>query len=169
MTRVSSSTPSHPPFQHLLDEHGDTVLRVLVVLLGREDAADAWQDTFTKAWIAYPDLTDAANLRGWLLTIARNVAADAGRARRRASRLIDARTEPPDLLDAGSIGGDDGYDAELWQRVGALPDKQRRAVVYRYVADLAYADIALLLDCSPDAARRSAYEGVRRLRTEVRR
>jgi DNA-directed RNA polymerase specialized sigma24 family protein len=107
-------------------------------------------------------LTDARNLRGWLLTIARHVAADIGRARGRGTIPVD---ELPDLPAADSIG--EGHDTELWGRVGALPDKQRRAVVYRYVADLPYADIATLLDCSADAARRSAHEGVRRLRKEV--
>jgi RNA polymerase sigma factor (sigma-70 family) len=164
MPDVSPEATRIPPFQHLLDDHGDVVLRVLTVLLGRDDAADAWQDTFTKAWAAYPALTDARNLRGWLLTIARNVAADVGRAHGRGAIPVD---ELPDLPTADAIG--EGHDATLWARVDALPDKQRRAVVYRYVADLPYADIAVLLDCSADAARRSAHEGVRRLRKEVER
>jgi RNA polymerase sigma factor (sigma-70 family) len=164
MPDVSRDATPIPPFQHLLDEFGDVVLRVLTVLLGRDDSADAWQDTFTKAWTAYPALTDGRNLRGWLLTIARNVAADVGRARGRGAIPVD---ELPDLPSAAAIG--EGYDADLWARVGALPDKQRRAVVYRYVADLPYADIAVLLDCSAEAARRSAHEGIRRLRREVER
>jgi RNA polymerase sigma factor (sigma-70 family) len=162
MPDVSRHATPIPPFQHLLDDHGDVVLRVLTVLLGRDDAADAWQDTFTKAWTAYPALSDARNMRGWLLTIARNVAADVGRARGRGAIPVD---DLPDLPAADAIG--EGHDANLWGRVGALPDKQRRAVVYRYVADLPYADIGVLLECSTDAARRSAHEGIRRLRKEV--
>jgi DNA-directed RNA polymerase specialized sigma24 family protein len=144
MPHVSRDATPIPPFQHLLDEHGDIVLRVLTVLLGRDDAADAWQDTFTKAWAAYPALTDARNPRGWLLTIARHVAADVGRARGRGAIPVD---ELPELPSADAIG--EGHDPTLWARVGALPDKQRRA--------------ASALQSS------STHEGIRRLRKEVER
>lgn len=153
-----------PPFQQVLDNDGDVVMRVLIVMVGRDDATDAWQETFTKAWAAYPSLTDARNLRGWLLAIARNVAADVGRARTRAAVPLAVW---PDLPSTEAIG--EGHDPELWARVGRLPPKQRHAVVYRYVADLPYAAIADLLECSVEAARRNAYEGIRRLRHEVER
>ena len=46
----------------------------------------------------------------------------------------------------------------------ALPDKQRLAVAYRYVADLAYADVAAAMGTSEAAARRNAADGVKALR-----
>jgi RNA polymerase sigma factor (sigma-70 family) len=155
-----------PPFQRLLDDHAGAVLRVLVVLVGPNDAEDAWQETFVKAWTAYPDLGHTDNLRGWLLTIARRTAIDHLRAvQRRPAVLMDevadrAATTSPTIADP------EGYDPQLWARVDALPSKQRLAVIYRFVADLPFADIAVLLDCSVDAARRSAHEGIRRLREE---
>ena len=45
-----------------------------------------------------------------------------------------------------------------------LPTKQRHAVAYRYLADLSYAEIGALLDCSVAAARRSAADGIAALR-----
>ena len=56
-------------------------------------------------------------------------------------------------------------DTELRAALDALPFKQRGAVVYRYLADLSYADVGVLLDCSEAAARRSAADGIARLRT----
>jgi RNA polymerase sigma factor (sigma-70 family) len=57
-------------------------------------------------------------------------------------------------------------DEALWERVHALPPKQRGAVLLRFVADLSHAEIGSALGCSEDAARRSLHEGLTRLRTE---
>ncbi len=46
----------------------------------------------------------------------------------------------------------------------ALPPKQRGAVIYRYLADLPYAEVAALLESSEPAARRSAADGIAALR-----
>jgi DNA-directed RNA polymerase specialized sigma24 family protein len=67
--------------------------------------------------------------------------------------------------DPGAAPADGGYDEALWGRVRELPDKQRVAVAYRFVADLAYREIGEAMGTSEDAARRNVFEGVRRLRT----
>jgi RNA polymerase sigma factor (sigma-70 family) len=58
-------------------------------------------------------------------------------------------------------------DGELWDAVGALPERQRSAVVLRYVGDLAHREIASAIGCSEDAARRSLHEGLSKLRKAV--
>jgi RNA polymerase sigma factor (sigma-70 family) len=58
-------------------------------------------------------------------------------------------------------------DPGIWRVVGALPPKQRAAVTLRYACDLPHAEIAAALDCSPEAARRSLHEGIKRLRKEL--
>jgi RNA polymerase sigma factor (sigma-70 family) len=55
-------------------------------------------------------------------------------------------------------------DPELWWAVRALPERQRAAVVHRYVLDLPYAEVARALGCTEEAARASAYEGRKKLR-----
>ena len=54
-------------------------------------------------------------------------------------------------------------DSELWDAVRVLPAKQRGAVVLRYANDLSHAEIATVLDCSEEAARRSVHEGIKKL------
>ena len=49
-----------------------------------------------------------------------------------------------------------------------LPDKQRAAVAYRYLADLPYREIGDALGTSESAARRSAADGVANLRKHLR-
>jgi RNA polymerase sigma factor (sigma-70 family) len=160
-----------PPFDTVVTRHGALVLRVLRASVGHADADDAWQETFLSALRAYPGLRPDSDVRAWLVTIAHRKAVDVARARgRRAVPVADPPETPvpatdvddhvADVIDALATGG-------LWGEVAGLPEKQRLAVAYRYGADLAYDEIGRLLGCSPDAARRSAFEGVRRLRITV--
>jgi RNA polymerase sigma factor (sigma-70 family) len=158
-----------PPFQALLDEHGNDVLGFLVASVGHSDAEDVFQETFIAALRAYPKLEHASNLRSWLLTIAHRKAIDHHRARGRrafpagspeevAGGKASSNNRPDTTVAAG--------DPELWTAVSSLPPKQRSAVVLRFASDMSYAGIAKALDCSQDAARRSVHEGLQKLRGE---
>ena len=149
-----------PPFQVLIDSHGDAVHRFLVASAGPGAADDCFQETFISALRAYPRLRDASNLRSWLFTIAHRKAIDAHRGRARRAVPVE---EVPERADAGGIVLNG--EPELWGAVRGLPDKQRAAVLHRYVNDLAYADIGRVMGCSEDAARRSVHEGLKKLRT----
>ena len=147
------------PFEKVVSRHADTVLRVCRVLLGAHDAEDAWSETFLAALRAYPDLPETANTEAWLVTIAHRKAIDVLRARKRLPAPVEEVPEAPTAL-----GVPGGQDADLWQAVAALPDKQRQAVAYHYVAGLPYAEIATILGGTTDAARRAAADGIKNLR-----
>jgi RNA polymerase sigma factor (sigma-70 family) len=143
----------------LLDEHAADVMAVLCGAVGRTDADDCFQETFISALRSYPKLHDAGNLRGWLLTIAHRKAIDHHRANGR---------RPVPVAEVAEVGvSDPEPDEGIWAVVGALPPKQRAAVSLRYACDLPHAEIAAALGCSPDAARRSLHEGLKRLRKEL--
>jgi DNA-directed RNA polymerase specialized sigma24 family protein len=72
----------------------------------------------------------------------------------------------PDVPDLGSIDGP-ALDDDLWVTVGRLPEKQRGAVALRYLGDLPYADIGVVLGCSEAAARQNVRAGLAALRLEV--
>jgi RNA polymerase sigma factor (sigma-70 family) len=149
-----------PPFQTLLDEHAAEVMGVLRGAVGRTDADDCFQETFMAALRTYPKLQSDDNLRGWLLTIAHRKAIDHHRAN---GRKAVPMAEPPEVPVQDPELADDG----IWAAVGALPPKQRAAVALRYGSDLPHAEIAAALGCSPEAARRSLHEGIKRLRKEL--
>jgi RNA polymerase sigma factor (sigma-70 family) len=159
-----SSTVSLPPFQTLLDAHGGDVHRFLIAIVGRDDADDCYQEACLAAIRAYPRLTDARNLRGWIFTVAHRKALDRIRARRRAPVAVAALPEPAapaDEIPGARVGGE-----ELWQAVRELPPKQRTAVALRFAADAAYDQISTAMGTSEDAARRNVHEGLKRLRRE---
>ncbi|HWW67517.1 MAG TPA: sigma-70 family RNA polymerase sigma factor [Solirubrobacterales bacterium] len=149
-----------PPFQILVDEHAVDVMAVLRGAVGRTDAEDCFQETFISALRAYPKLGDASNLRGWLLTIAYRKAVDHHRANGRRPVPV---AEPAEV----AVSDPEPEDGEVWALVGTLPPKQRAAVELRYACDLPHAEIAAALGCSPEAARRSLHEGIKRLRKEL--
>ena len=147
------------PFEKVVAQQGDTVLRVCRVLLGAHDAEDAWSETFLAALRAYPDLPATANIQAWLVTIAHRKAIDVLRARKRQPAPVGEVPETPSAL-----GVPGARETDLWQAVAALPDKQRQAVAYHYVAGLPYAEIAPILGSTTDAARRAAADGIKSLR-----
>jgi RNA polymerase sigma factor (sigma-70 family) len=154
-----------PPFQRFLDTHREPVWRLLVGTVGHADAEECFQETFIAALRAYPRLRPNSNLRSWVLTIAHRKAMDVHRARARQAlpvadvELLDGRVRASTSPPAG--------DQELWLAVGALPDRQRSAVVLRFLADLPHRDIARAIGCSEEAARRSLHEGLAKLRKVV--
>jgi RNA polymerase sigma factor (sigma-70 family) len=148
-----------PPFQTLIDEHAGDVMAVCRGAVGRADADDCFQETFLSALRAYPRLNDAGNLRGWLVTIAHRKAVDHHRARGR---------RPVPVAEVAEVAVSDPEPGDgIWTAVDALPPKQRAAVTLRYAGDLPHAEIAAALGCSPEAARRSLHEGIKRLRREL--
>jgi RNA polymerase sigma factor (sigma-70 family) len=148
-----------PPFELIVAEPGETVLRVCRVVVGVVDADDAWSETFLSALRAYPELPADANVQAWLVTIAHRKAIDIIRSRQRQGISVDEVPEQPSTRDLpGSV------DLDLWDAVSALPTKQRQTVAYHYLAGMPYADIAELIGGTAEAARRSAADGIKALR-----
>ena len=151
-----------PPFQRFLDAHREDVLRFLVASVGRHDADDAFQETFLSALRAYPRLGPESNLRAWVLTIAHRKAIDVHRARGRdpvpVAEIHDRAHGSPQAA---------GEPEDHWERVRALPARQREVLTLRYAADLTHAEIAIALGCTEAAARRAAADGLKNLRKEL--
>ncbi|HEX2322747.1 MAG TPA: sigma-70 family RNA polymerase sigma factor [Streptosporangiaceae bacterium] len=149
---------SLPPFDRVVTEHGQVVLRVCRALLPLHDAEDAAADAFLAALEAYPRLRPDSDVKSWLVTIAHRKAVDI--LRRKARHAMPVQ----DMPERG-LGAEPSLpDQTLWQAVRELPTKQRHAVAYHYVADLAYAEVAAIMGTSEAAARRNAADGIKALR-----
>jgi RNA polymerase sigma factor (sigma-70 family) len=155
-----------PPFQHLVDAHWRDVARLAHALAGPVDGDDVAQQAWIQALAAYPRLRSTSNLRGWLLTITSRCAMDVHRARGR--RAVPA----PDIAAIGEVSGrslvtgpeNDRPDERLWSHVADLPDRQRHAVVLKYVVDLDHPTIAKALGTTPAMSRRLVSDALATLR-----
>jgi RNA polymerase sigma factor (sigma-70 family) len=145
-------------FETLVTDHGPTVLRVCLAVLGPADADDAWSETFLSALKAYPELPADANEEAWLVTIAHRKAIDVVRAANRRPLPVDELPEPAAPPSA------DARDLDLVPALAHLPPKQRQAVAYHYLAGLPYSEVAAIVGGTTDAARRSAADGIASLR-----
>ena len=164
---------SLPPFELVVVDHGPMVLRICRAVLGSSEADDAWSDTFLAALRAYPDLDDGANVAAWLATIAHRKAIDRTRRRARQPVAVGAAEEVADsdkrrrrstATSAPPPGADEPVDHDLAAALAQLTDRQQTAVLFHHVAGLPHAEVATLLGSSPAAARRSAADGIAKLR-----
>lgn len=147
------------PFESIVVEYGPMVLRVCRAVVGPDDADDAWSETFISAMKAYPALPEDSNVEAWLVTIGHRRAIDIIRTRNRIAIPVE---RVPDR--ASSIGVPGSTDADIWDRVKLLPQKQRQVIAYHYLAGLAYGEIAEILGGTTDAARRAAADGIKSMR-----
>lgn len=157
-------TPVQParPFQPFFVAHRGAVLRLLVGMVGPDDAEDCFQETFLKALRTWPPSDVHGRLDSWILTIAHRTALDLLRARGR-ELATDALPEQPIIdEDERVLAALDAHD--LWRTVAGLSPMQRATIVLRAVLDYSHAQSAQVLDTSEDAARRSYADGIRALR-----
>ncbi len=154
-----------PPFQRLVDDHWRDVARLAHALAGPVDGDDVAQQAWVQALAAYPSLRSATNLRGWLLTITHRCAMD---VHRRRARSAIPHSDPPSLAEAPAVPGPESglTDGPLWARVGALPARQREAVLLKYVADLDHHTIATALGTTPAMSRRLVSDALATLRKD---
>ncbi len=166
------------PFEAVLAAHEAELYRYLRRFApSAEEAEDLHQETFVRAYRAYPRLPPQANVRAWLYRIAGNLARDAHRrdlTRRRAGQ-VDPPRDPaaalPEPADWRSDPHAHAVAAELRAAVRAallaLRPRQRLAVTGRVLDGLDYAELAGILDCSETTARQHVSQGLRRLRADL--
>ncbi|MEI2698718.1 MAG: RNA polymerase sigma factor [Microthrixaceae bacterium] len=155
---------THIAFDWVVSQHGPAVLRACRSLVGVVAADDLWSETFMSAMRSYDGSAPPDNTLAWLLTIARRRSVDHWRA---AGRRPTTTFDLPDFADGAVEHRLADTDDHLINLLRLLPPKQRWAVAYRYLADLDYDDIAELIGSSPAAARRSAADGVAKLRAAL--
>jgi RNA polymerase sigma factor (sigma-70 family) len=136
-------------FEEIVERYRRPLQRYLRRLLSEALAEDVLQATFVRAWRALRAGTEVRDLRPWLYRIAHNQALNALRA---AGSALPAT---PGVL-AVSTEVEVERREELRQTldgIGALPDRQRAALLAVAVADRSHADVAAELGLSDGALR----------------
>ena len=120
------------------------------MLANREDAQEAVQETFLKAYLALPEFNGNYRLGAWLGRIASNVCVDVLRARSRAANVVPLHT------DASILATEDGPEQlvvgdgpEVGEQMGELQPLHARALVLRGVEGLSHREIAGRLSMTP--------------------
>ncbi len=163
--RVALHLP--PPFEEAVRGYEREIMRFLMKSTGdREDSLDLFQETWLRAYRAYPTLKSHDGLRPWLYRIAANLCRNRARDRMRHARVIAGDTHgrasdaPAPWMARSSPDG----VIHLRDIVARLPGKQGRALIMRKFGGYEYDEIGSTLGCSAESARASVYQALKKLR-----
>ncbi len=141
----------------LVQRYQRQVYSLLFRLLGNAtDAEDLLQETFIKAYRALHSFRQDASFLTWLYKIAANLSIDLMRMRRsRATASLDEEAdfgrEPPATdrrSDPEETAMREAVAESVHEAIMELPERYRRAVLLRHVADMSIEEIAEAL-CLP--------------------
>ena len=133
----------------------------------REDAEDAIQETFLRAFHALGDYEDRERFSAWLATILVNQCrSQLARTRRREVVFPDVDPLDVDWVSAGAVGA--GPWPELEHALATLPADQREALVLKYADDLTYQEMARITGAGESALKMRVQRAFARLRALLR-
>lgn len=104
-------------------------------------AADATDEAFVRAFEHWDRVGAMDSPEGWTVVVGRNLLRRRARRRSQEAQLVRSVAGP-------GAGDAPNPDPTLWRQVALLPDRQRLAVVLRYVADLSEQQIASTMQVS---------------------
>lgn len=153
-------------FTALVIKYREGVYRVARRMLGNhEDAADATQEVFIRAYRALARFDGRSQLYTWLYRITVNLCLD---ARSRLSRVSLASEDALRDVADGPRLADEAEHRETRQLVAAavagLPPRQRAMMVLRVYQDLPYQEIARIMGCTEGTVKATMFAAVRKLR-----
>ncbi len=141
-------------FEEIVRRYRKPLDRFAAAIVGGR-SEDVTQDAFSKALLALRGTTTEIELKPWLYRIVRNTA------------LNEIRDSPPPTEELGETiagGRSAAVEAErreeigeLMERLRALPEPQRAAIVMRELEGLSHEEIAAALGVSGGAARQAIY------------
>ena len=163
-------------FRRLIEPHQDFVFRVAISVLGsREEAEEAAQDAFVRAYGGLRSFSGKVPFQAWMYRIAVRTALNARRRRRRRiferltppewfGGLASSETETPDALFAKR-------DARIRLReiIDRLPAKLHEVVVLTYLQELACGEIAEILNIPEGTVKSRLYRAREKLQRAIER
>jgi RNA polymerase sigma-70 factor (ECF subfamily) len=152
-------------FRVLVERYRDRYARYAVHMLGnREDAEEALQDAFTRAYRSLSRCEDPERFGAWLFRILVNRCRTIGARRGRRSKTF--------VVDEGAIleaAIDHPADSSAWREeidraLRQLRPEQREAFLLKYVDDMGYDEMSQLTGVGVSALKMRVMRACERLR-----
>lgn len=154
----------HAAQRAFLAAHGESVWRVVYRFTGDYDAAhDLTQETFLLAFRKADRFRGSGTVRGWLASLALNLARDQMRKRARRLRLLERRpaSEPE------CPPGDPLLSARVRDAVESLPEGLRWVVLLHDLEGYTHEEIGEALEIAPGSSRARLSRARAKLREEL--
>jgi RNA polymerase sigma factor (sigma-70 family) len=157
-------------FEALVRAHQEVAFRTAWVASGgADDAEDAAQEGFMKAFAALPRFRAGAPFRPWLLTIvaneARNRRRSAGRREALALRVPLPSGDGQASPEASALAAE--RRTALLEALRRIPDADREVIAYRFLLELSEAETAAALGVPVGTAKSRLSRALDRLRAVV--
>ena len=141
--------------------------------LGREDALDASQESFLKAYHALPNFRGDSKFSVWLYRIVSNTCLDFLRERKRRAEVSlqieddEGEQETMQIPDE-SLSPERLFERKLTREavrrgLESLPEDQRRILLLREIQGLSYEEIAEVLDLESGTVKSRIFRARRKL------
>lgn len=151
-------------YAQLVDRHHARCLRAATHLLGdADDAEDAVQDAFVRAYTHLGNYREQDRFGAWILRIVVN------QCRTRAAKHVRQRAlqELTRPIEQHAHADDDAARdrrAEVAYALSQLPDEQREVIVLRFAEELRYDEIAAITGVGVSALKMRVQRACSRLR-----
>jgi RNA polymerase sigma-70 factor (ECF subfamily) len=157
-------------FGRLITAYQSPVFNLAYRMLGNADEAEqAAQEAFIRAWTRLDSYDSAHKFSTWLLTITSNYCIDQLRKRRAQLLSIEGPLPAHPALMSETTDGPEAHvyqneQQEVVQRLlDTLPEDYREAVVLRYWHDLSYDEIADVMGTTVSAIKSRLFRARRQL------
>jgi RNA polymerase sigma-70 factor, ECF subfamily len=154
-------------FRRLAGRHAAKTFALTRRMLGNDaDAEEIVQEAMLRVWVNAPRWRPDAAFRTWLYRVTFNLCLN--RRRQKVFAPLDEASEPPDpspsAADALEKRQTDGLVAKA---IGALPDRQRAAIVLTYYEGLSNGEAASVLETTISSVEALLVRAKRTLREEL--
>lgn len=178
--RVSAAT--RPPFQELLERHGDKIYNFAYRLAGNAvDASDLTQEAFRRAFVHWDGYDVTKSFSGWVCRILHNVFVDAKRRSENKTTVsldcsynsesenssYESVLRGPDLDPLDELVRQERGGAIL-QALAELPVELKTVVILCDIEGFSYEEISMTMGCPLGTVRSRLHQARIRLREKYR-
>ena len=156
-------------FREAFDAYFDAITRYCFRRLHPDKADDAASSVFVVAWRKIEQMPDGDQTLPWLYGVARNEVRTSRRSMRRSTALWAKVNGQPRYPEPGpdAVVANNAEQADLVRALGTLRSTDQEILRLRAYEDLSIRQIAIVLDCSPETAKKRCSRAMTRLRTAV--
>ena len=163
---MTSSAPNRAKLRQAFDAHFEAISRYCHRRLPPADANDVTAQVFAVAWRRIEDMPTGDGTLPWLYAVARNQVHTARRSARRLANLrakLGGQAQHPEPGPEAVIVRN-AEQAELLQALAALRADDQEILRLRAYERLTIAEVAAVLGCSTEAAKKRSARAIKRLR-----
>lgn len=133
------------------------------ILANADEAAEAVQAGFVKAYLNIKKLKEPKRFEAWLLRIVANTAITQRKTAKRRKELINTVSQEKSSLPFETEDATELSQA-IQQAISKLSKKQAQAISLFGLKDLSHREVAEIMNCSIEAARWHVFQARRKLK-----